>query len=56
MNKAVNIAKKAPMKILKWTGIAIILSVLAIFVTLYFFKDEVKTPLQQPERKSTVRW
>ena len=42
MNKAVNIAKKAPMKILKWTGIAIILSVLAIFVTLYFFKDEVK--------------
>ena len=42
MNKALNIVKKAPVKILKWAGIAILLSVLAIFITLYFFKNDVK--------------
>lgn len=40
-----NIAKKAikiPKKILKWTGIAVLLVVLALILIPYFFKDEIK--------------
>ncbi len=40
-----NLAKKAvriPKKILKWTGIAVLLIVLALILIPYFFKDEIK--------------
>lgn len=42
MKKIVKVAKKAPKQILKWTGIAVVLTVITVFVVLYFFKNDVK--------------
>jgi len=42
MSKILNIVKKSPLKLLKWTGILLTLFIAAVFVILYFFKDDVK--------------
>jgi len=50
-----NLAKKAvriPKKILKWTGIAVLLIVLALILIPYFFKDEIKEMVIEEANKS----
>ena len=52
MSKVVKVAKKLPFKILKWTGILVVLLVVAIFIVTYFFKDDIKEMVIAEANKS----